>query len=163
MQRVPDCARFLLTGSARSAWHGCLSRPQTMGWLRLKGHRNMGQVNEIDAIREYHAHVYFDVDSRERAAELRARVEQKFTARIGPLRDGPAGPHLFAQYSIAFDAEQFSALVPFLMMNRMGLTVLVHPLSGDSHDDHTLNAMWAGEVLPVNPAFLREADASSRP
>jgi aromatic ring-cleaving dioxygenase len=77
------------------------------------------------------------------------------------LRDGPAGPHLFAQYSIAFDAEQFSALVPFLMMNRMGLTLLVHPLSGHSHDDHTLNAIWA-EVLPVNLAFLREADASSR-
>jgi aromatic ring-cleaving dioxygenase len=120
----------------------------------------MGQINEIGAIREYHAHIYFDVDSRERAVELRTRVGQQFTARIGPLRDGRAGPHLFAQYSIAFDAEQFSALVPFLMMNRMGLTVLVHPLSGNSRDDHTLNAMWAGEVLPVNLAFLREADAS---
>lgn len=120
----------------------------------------MGQINEIGAIREYHAHIYFDVGSRERAVELRTMVEQQFTARIGPLRDGPAGPHLFAQYSIAFDAEQFSALVPFLMMNRMGLTLLVHPLSGRSWDDHTLNAMWAGEVLPVNLAFLREADAS---
>jgi aromatic ring-cleaving dioxygenase len=122
----------------------------------------MGQVNEIRAVREYHAHVYFDAGSRERAAELRTRVERQFTVRIGPLRDGPAGPHLFAQYSIAFDAEQFSALVPFLMMNRMGLTLLVHPLSSRSHDDHTLNAMWAGEVLPVNLAFLRDADASGR-
>jgi DOPA 4,5-dioxygenase len=120
----------------------------------------MGQANEIGAIREYHAHVYFDPGSRVRAAELRTKVEQRFTVRIGPLRDGPAGPHFSAQYSIAFDAEQFSALVPFLMMNRMGLTLLMHPLSGRSRDDHTLNAIWAGEVLPVNFAFLREADAS---
>jgi aromatic ring-cleaving dioxygenase len=121
----------------------------------------MEQVDEIGAIREYHAHVYFDASSRARADDLRTRVEQQFTARIGALRDGPAGPHLFPQYSIAFDAKQFSTLVPFLMMNRMGLTLLVHPLSGHSRDDHTLNAMWAGEVLPVDLAFLREADASS--
>jgi aromatic ring-cleaving dioxygenase len=122
----------------------------------------MGQVNAVGAIREYHAHVYFDAGSREKATELRNRVEQQFTARIGPLRDGPAGPHLSDQYSIAFDAEQFATLVPFLMMNRMGLTLLVHPLSGCSLDDHTQNAMWAGEVLPVNLAFLREADVSGR-
>jgi DOPA 4,5-dioxygenase len=120
----------------------------------------MGQINESGAIQEYHAHVYFDAGTRQRAAELRDKVEQRFTARIGPLRDGPAGPHLFTQYSIAFDAEQFSTLVPFLMMNRMGLTLLVHPLSGRSRDDHTVNAMWAGEILPVDLAFLREADAA---
>ena len=123
----------------------------------------MGQINEIGVIREYHAHVYFDAGSRESATELRTRVEQQFTVRIGPLREGPAGPHLFPQYSIAFDAVQFSTFVPFLMMNRMGLTLLVHPLSGRSRDDHTLNAMWAGEVLPVDLAFLREADVSGAP
>lgn len=120
----------------------------------------MGQVNETGAIREYHAHVYYDGVSRERAAELRTWVEQKFTVRMGPLRDGPVGPHLFAQYQIAFDLDQLPTLVPFLMMNRTGLTLLVHPLSGNSRDDHTLYAIWAGEVLPVNLAFLREADAS---
>ena len=36
-----------------------------------------------------------------------------------------------------------------MMMNRMGLTVLVHPQSGRPRDDHTVNAMWMGEVLPV--------------
>lgn len=160
MRRLPDCASFRSPGPLEAPGTGCLSRPHRTAWFRPKGHSDMGHVNEIGAIREYHAHVYFDAGSRERAAELRTRVEQRFTARIGPLRDGPAGPHLFAQYSIAFGAEQFSTLVPFLMMNRMGLTLLVHPLSGRSRDDHTLNAMWAGGVMPVNLAFLREADVS---
>jgi DOPA 4,5-dioxygenase len=38
----------------------------------------------------------------------------------------------------------------------MGLAVLVHPQSGRPRDDHTLNAMWMGEVLPVKTEVLRE-------
>ena len=130
------------------------------GLVSIKGQTNMGQLKPTDVVREYHAHVYYDGVSRERAAELRNWVEQKFTVRIGPWRDGPMGPHLFAQYQIAFGLDQFPALVPFLMMNRMGLTLLVHPLSGHSREDHTLYAIWAGEVLPVDLPFLQEADAS---
>lgn len=119
----------------------------------------MGHVNKTGTIREYHAHVYFDAASRERAAELRAAVEAQFTVRMGPLRDGPAGPHLVTQYQIAFDLDQFPTLVPFLMMNRMGLNVLIHPQSGRPRDDHTSNAMWMGEIQQVNTAFMRETDA----
>ena len=55
-----------------------------------------------------------------------------------------------------FAPELFPTLVPFLMMNRMGLTVLVHPQSGRPRDDHTVNAVWMGEVLPVKTEVLRE-------
>jgi aromatic ring-cleaving dioxygenase len=47
-------------------------------------------------------------------------------------------------------------LLPFLMLNRMGLTILLHPQSGRPRDDHTRNAVWMGEVLPVKTAVLRE-------
>ena len=68
---------------------------------------------------------------------------------MGRWHDEPVGPHVQAMYQIAFQPELFPTLVPFLMMNRMGLTVLLHPQSGRPRDDHTLNAMWMGEVLPV--------------
>ena len=42
------------------------------------------------------------------------------------------------------------------MLNRMGLAVLVHPQSGRPRDDHTLKAMWLGQVLPVKTEVLRE-------
>ena len=45
------------------------------------------------------------------------------------------------------------------MLNRMGLTVLLHPESGRPRDDHTLHAMWMGEVLPLKTEILREVDA----
>lgn len=120
----------------------------------------MGQANECAAIREYHAHVYFDTISRERAANLRAEVEARFPIRVHPWREAPIGPHLFPQYQIVFDPNQFPAFVPFLMMNRGGLTVLVHPQTGRPRDDHTLYAMWMGEVLAVNVASLREVEAA---
>jgi DOPA 4,5-dioxygenase len=41
----------------------------------------------------------------------------------------------------------------------MGLTVLLHPESGRPRDDHTLHAMWMGEVLKVKTEVLRETDA----
>jgi DOPA 4,5-dioxygenase len=109
-------------------------------------------------ITDYHIHVYYDPDSRERAADLRRWVEARFPVRMGSWHDEPVGPHPTAMYQIQFAAEVFPALVPFIMMNRMGLTVLLHPQSGRPRDDHTLNATWMGQVLPLNTGMLREAD-----
>jgi len=119
-------------------------------------------MQDTAAIQDYHAHVYYEPSTKPKAAQLRQWVEERFAGkmRMGSWHDEEVGPHVQAMYQIAFPPDLFPALVPFLMMNRMGLTVLVHPLSGRSRDDHTLNAMWAGEVLPVNLTFLREADAS---
>jgi DOPA 4,5-dioxygenase len=35
------------------------------------------------------------------------------------------------------------------MLNREGLNVLVHPLSGDNYDDHSKYAMWLGTPVPL--------------
>jgi aromatic ring-cleaving dioxygenase len=109
-------------------------------------------------IADYHMHVYYDPESRPRAAQLREWVETRFPVRMGRWHDVPVGPHPTAMYQIHFAPDQFSTLVPFVMMNRMGLTVLLHPESGRPRDDHTLNATWMGEVLPLNTVILPETD-----
>jgi aromatic ring-cleaving dioxygenase len=39
-------------------------------------------------------------------------------------------------------------IVPWLMLNRQGLDVLVHPLTDNSYDDHSRFAVWlGGQVL----------------
>jgi DOPA 4,5-dioxygenase len=113
---------------------------------------------EIGAIKDYHAHVYYEPSSKDRAALLRRWVEDGFAGRMrmGSWHDEEVGPHVQSMYQIAFPPELFPTLVPFLMLNRMGLTVLVHPQSGRPRDDHTVNAMWLGEVLPVKTEVLRE-------
>jgi aromatic ring-cleaving dioxygenase len=113
---------------------------------------------EPTRITEYHIHVYYDPEHRDSAARLRTWVEERFTARMGRWHDVPVGPHPTAMYQIAFATELFPTLVPFVMMNRMGLTVLLHPESGRPRDDHTLNATWMGTVLQLNVDRLPETD-----
>ena len=35
------------------------------------------------------------------------------------------------------------------MLNRDGLTVLLHPETGDNYADHSAHAAWFGGVLPL--------------
>jgi DOPA 4,5-dioxygenase len=60
---------------------------------------------------------------------------------------------------VAFAPDQFPTLVPFIMMNRGPLTVLLHPESGRPRDDHTLHAVWMGAVLQLNTDRLPETDS----
>jgi aromatic ring-cleaving dioxygenase len=84
-------------------------------------------------IKGYHAHIYYDALSRPRAAELREAVEKGFTVRMGRWHDVPVGPHPCAMYQVAFENDQFPTLAPFLMMNRMGLTILLPPARRSHH------------------------------
>ena len=52
-------------------------------------------------------------------------------------------------------SEEFPRLVPWLMLNRDGLDVLVHPQTGDSVADHTRFALWLGTALPLRLDVLR--------
>jgi DOPA 4,5-dioxygenase len=113
-------------------------------------------VIEASRVKGWHAHVYYDALSRPRAAALREAVEQRFKVRMGRWHDVPVGPHPSAMYQIAFEADEFPTLAPFLAMNQMGLTILLHPESGRPLDDHTINALWMGEKLPLVTKILPE-------
>jgi DOPA 4,5-dioxygenase len=43
------------------------------------------------------------------------------------------------------------------MLNREGLSVLVHPLTGDDYDDHAHFPLWLGTPLPLKLEVLRRA------
>ncbi len=105
-------------------------------------------------IRDYHAHVYFEAASRERARTVREGVEQRFEVGMGRWHEKPVGPHPRWSYQIAFEAGVFADIVPWLMLNRQGLTVLLHPNTGDVVSDHTVHAVWMGEVLDLDLSAL---------
>lgn len=101
------------------------------------------------AITGYHAHVYYDAGSRAAAAALRDDLAQRFQVVLGRWRDEPVGPHPQAMYQVAFPIEEFSRFVPWLMLNRGDLVVLVHPLTGDDYEDHAHHALWLGAKLTL--------------
>jgi aromatic ring-cleaving dioxygenase len=110
---------------------------------------------EPSPVKGYHAHIYYAPETRATAERLRAGIGDRFEARLGSWHDEPVGPHLVAMYQVAFAAEEFPALVPWLMLNREGLDVLVHPLTDDSVADHTRFALWLGTPLPLRLEVLR--------
>jgi DOPA 4,5-dioxygenase len=104
----------------------------------------------LAAIGSFHAHIYFDGDAQRGAAlALREQIAQRFSVTLGRVHDRLVGPHARAMYQVAFDTASFGNFVPWLMLNRQGLTVLVHPNTRDTRRDHLVHALWMGEVLPI--------------
>ena len=102
-------------------------------------------------IKHYHAHIYYDpAKSRARAERLRERVASDFPqAKLGRWHDELVGPHPQSMFQIAFAADMLAAFVPWLMLNRDDLVVLLHPETGDDLTDHTAHAAWFGAILPL--------------
>lgn len=104
-------------------------------------------TSDPSSIAEYHAHVYYDPQAtRDRAERLRARVAAEFPlATLGRWHDELVGPHTQSMYQIAFPASELASFLPWLMLNRDGLSVLLHPETGDDYRDHSAHA--AGSAL----------------
>jgi len=110
-------------------------------------------------ISSYHAHIYYDPATTRHIAEtLRAQIAERFSVRLGRWHDAPVGPHPRAMFQVAILPEVFTRFFPWLMLNRAGLTVLIHPNTGQPRADHMVRAAWLGEVLPLKPDGLAERE-----
>ena len=98
----------------------------------------------------YHAHIYYDPQKTRGVAErVCAGVDEKFRVEIDGFRDEPRGPHPISNVLVVFKPDQFEHVVPYLMLNRDGLDVLVHPLTLDAVEDHSLYAIWLGNPVEL--------------
>jgi len=105
----------------------------------------------IDLITSYHAHVYYDADTKPKAQALRAAMETEFEqAEFGRWFDRPIGPHPDWSFQIAFEPELFGAIMPYLVLNRNGLVIFSHPNTDDALRDHRDGGIWMGAVRPLD-------------
>jgi aromatic ring-cleaving dioxygenase len=109
----------------------------------------------VAGITGYHAHVYYGQATKAAAARLRAAIEQRFEVRLGRWHDQPIGPHPCGSYQVAFTPELLGELIPWLALNRGGLTVFVHPETGDAIADHSAHVIWLGESRQLDLSALR--------
>ncbi|MBT06858.1 MAG: 4,5-dioxygenase [Rhodospirillaceae bacterium] len=98
-------------------------------------------------ISHFHAHIYYEDKTRNMAKALRISMEKNYAVEIGRWREEPVGPHPQAMYQVSFQPCLFGTFVPWLMLNRTGLSILVHPNTESSVLDHTKYALWMGKPL----------------
>ena len=103
---------------------------------------------ELPELHGYHVHIYYDEATLPVAAKLRDALASKFPVQVGK-NQGIAGPHPVPQMQIIFKTDAFQSVVPWLMFNRQGLDILVHPLTDDMVDDHTDYALWLGTPVKL--------------
>jgi DOPA 4,5-dioxygenase len=113
-------------------------------------------------IKGWHAHVYYGDDSREQAIWLREAMDERFDVKLGRWREEPVGPHPMSMYQVAFAAQDFADIVPWLAGNRNGLNILVHPCTSNGDLwDHSKGAMWLGRSLPLRLEFFEQGGTAA--
>ena len=111
----------------------------------------------VPKIKGFHAHVYYDPATRDTAARVREGLAARFDVQLGNWHDEPVGPHPKSMYQVVFSANQFGKVVPWLMLNREGLDILVHPQTGDHVEDHLNRSLWLGKKLQLKVEVIRRA------
>ena len=98
----------------------------------------------------YHAHVYFDADTQTIAQQLCQEADRLFPVEIGRMHAKIVGPHPRWSCQLAFAPDAFDQVIPWLMLNRQGLTIFTHPETGHHLEDHRDRAIWMGEMLKLD-------------
>lgn len=110
-------------------------------------------------INSYHAHIYFDSDTREKALSIRSELAflselsqyaESNAISVGRMHDNPIGPHTKPQFQVSFTHQAVSEILLTLIEDRNGLNVLIHPNSENELKDHTENVMWLGNPIPLD-------------
>ncbi len=105
----------------------------------------------------YHVHIYFEAgkESETNALEVSRQIAKFFPDAVDDIhRIGKAGPHLQPNIAVAIKPESFGEVVGWLQRNSKGLSILVHPESGDDLKDHLESTLWLGKPVPLNLAFF---------
>ena len=113
--------------------------------------------DQTPRINGYHAHVYYDTDSRASAEKLATAITEKFAVELGGFFDEPTDPHTLPNLQIIFSTAEFASVMPWLMLNRRGLNMLIHPLTDDSVRDHDTDCAWLGTPVPLKLHVLSRA------
>lgn len=107
-----------------------------------------------DAHDPFHAHIYYEVSDRSAAEQLRSelqanqgKAELADILFVGDMTDRAVGPHPLPQYEIHFYRRALPVVLERIQAH--GLRALVHELTDDDLADHTSQAHWIGEPLPL--------------
>lgn len=100
----------------------------------------------------YHVHVYFNTAAKDKAMTLRQKIAADFPKLTqGRVHDAPVGPHPMGSFLVIVPDTLLYSFRGYLNENHDGLSILIHPETGDDHHDHAeSNILWVGTPQNIN-------------
>jgi len=104
----------------------------------------------MTTITGYHAHVYFDADTVDQARTMCAAARDALPIEMGRVHEKCVGPHPMWSCQLSFDNDAFGDVMAWLVLNRDGLIIFCHPMTGEDLEDHRDRAIWMGACLSLD-------------
>lgn len=111
----------------------------------------------VNRHKAYHAHIYFDQNSVDRARQICDRITEQFGLKVGRVHEKCVGPHRRWSVQIIFSHKDFDTFIPWLDQARGDLDVLVHGVTGNDYQDHTDYAYWLGQPVELDLSIFETA------
>ena len=99
----------------------------------------------LPKVAHYHIHVYFDANTVEQATQLCIATRGQFNIPMGRVHEKNVGPHPCWSCQLTLPSELLGSAIEYLNFKRQGLTVFIHPETGNDLVDHTEYLIWLGE------------------
>ena len=109
----------------------------------------MVAIARLKQIKEFEGFVYFTGEQSTVAERLKKQIAQMgFNVKISSdvIHKGHSEPAL----KLTFLADEFSVIVPWLMLNNQKLSVVVVPVTSARKTDFKKRAFWLGQKLPID-------------
>ncbi len=107
-------------------------------------------MQDPEAIRGFHAHIYYNAHEVGKAQAFAARARAQFKIAVGHFHLAPIGPHPRGSCQLSMSPEAFAQFTLWALHERGDLTLFCHGLSGDDLADHTRYVVWLGPSEPLN-------------
>lgn len=105
--------------------------------------------------KKYHFHIYFEPLELDKVQDLIERLKELENISIGRVWNKPVGPHPVGSCQITVLPEKMHEVFTCFLEYRNGLSIFVHPVSGDDWIDHTKYVMWIGDSYRLNLEFFK--------
>ncbi len=103
---------------------------------------------------QYHFHIYFNRNQLSTLKTVLEKLEGLDNIQIGRIRETPIGPHPTGSCQISVKGGNVEKMLAWFLVERRGLDIFIHPLSGDEIKDHTDYTVWIGQPHQLNLNFF---------
>ncbi|MCI5059461.1 MAG: DOPA 4,5-dioxygenase family protein [Alphaproteobacteria bacterium] len=119
-----------------------------------------------DKIQEHHIHIYHEpeTDSKETAQQVADKLSALFKGYVIKTSSGEAsGPHLKPNFLVHVQPEILGEVVSWLQFNHQGLSIAIHPKTGNGLTDHRDHSIWFGKQIGYSTEFMEKMKRKYEP